>query len=129
MATIEIEDVSDEAYRRNIGAFHDLASLYHSDADYRRRIEADPVAAFQEKGIELPRGVEIRVTANTDDKFHVVLPPNLNTELGDETLAVITGGGNTAGTAGSGGTLSSWSCSTTPMCISSLSCAGSAGSS
>ena len=116
MATIEVEDVSAEAYRRSIGAFHDLASRYHSDADYRRRVEADPVATFRENGIELPRGVEIRVTANTDDKLHVVLPPDPNTELGDEAITAVAGGG-TASSVSSLSSLGTAGCSCVPASL------------
>ena len=82
-----------------IAAFRVLVNRYHGDPAYRRRVEADPVSAFGEKGIdlpagiELPAGVEFRVVANTDDRLYVPFPPDPNLSLSDEALAAVAGAG------------------------------------
>ena len=109
MAEVETDDVWAEAYSRNVGPFRALVRRYHDDAGYRRRVQADPIAAFREQGIEWPEGgvppdgVEVRAVANTDDKFHVVLPSDPNWDLSDETLAGASGGANSAGSVSTGG--------------------------
>ena len=108
---IEADSVWAEAYSRNIGPFRALVRRYHDDAGYRRRVQADPIAAFREQGIEWPAGgaapdgVEVRVVANTDDRLYVVLPSDPNWDLGDEALAGASGGGNTAGSLSTSGTM------------------------
>lgn len=81
------------------------------DADFRRRIAADPRSAFVERGVDIPPGIELRVSANTDDTFHLVFPADPNEELADETLDAISGGrastGGTAGCASTASTLAS----------------------
>ena len=94
------------------------------DADLRRDIQADPRAAFAERGVDVPPGVELRVAANTDDTFHLVLPADPNEALADETLAGVSGGrASTAGSLGSIGTASS-----APSCWGTASSAGTIGS-
>ena len=107
MAGSKTEGALAEALYKNIGSFNDFVSRYYGNADYRRRVDADPVAALRENGIDLPGGVEIQVRVNTDDTFYLVMPPDPNTELDDETMAAIAGGGGTIGTLTS---LGSFSC-------------------
>ena len=96
MVTIDITN----EFHQQMNQFRALVQRYYADPDYRRQVEADPVAAFREQGMELPSDIAVRVLANTDDTFYVVLPPDPNTDLGDEMLAAVAGGGNCAGTAG-----------------------------
>ena len=94
------------------------------DSDLRRDIQADPRAAFAERGVDLPPGVELRVAANTDDTFHLVFPADPNQALADETLAGVSGGrASTAGSVGSLGTASS-----APSCWGTASSASTIGS-
>ena len=105
----------------------DLAAKCRDDAAFRRRLEADPRAALAERPdlIELPESMEVQISHNTEDTMYLVLPPNPNTALADTAVANVTGGSSvgTAGTAGSGGTLSCPS-----VCFSSVACAGTASS-
>ena len=120
MATIDITDTLTSAVYRQMNQFRALVQRYHADPDYRQ-VEADPVAAFREQSMELPSNIAVRVLTNTDDTFYMVLPPDPNTDLGDEMLAAIAGGSHTVG---SFGTVSS---AGTLMCpMGSLSTAGSA---
>lgn len=94
------------------------------DEDFRRDLAADPRAAFVERNIDVPSGVELRVAANTDDTFHLVLPSDPNEELADETLGAVSGGrASTAGSVGSVGTAS-----TVPSCWGTASSVSSIGS-
>ena len=124
MATIDITDASASAVHQKINQFRALLKRYHADPDYRRQIEVDPVATFREQGMELPSNIAVRVLANTDDTFYMVLPPDPNTSLGDELLnSVASGAGcaSTAGTAGSAG------CSSVASSVSSAGTASSLG--
>ena len=104
MATIDITN----AFHQRMNQFRALVQRYHADPDYRRQVEADPVVAFREQGMELPSNIAVRVLANTDDTLYVVLPPDPNMDLGDEMLTAVAGGKlgkGTYGTLGSFGTL------------------------
>ena len=133
MAEVETYDVWAEAYSRNVGPFLALARRYREDAGYRRRVQADPIAAFREQGIEWPAGgvaldgVEVRVVANTDDRLYVVLPSEPNWDLSDETLAAVAGG-ETVASAGSVGTAGSIACSTAFGSFGTIGTAGTASS-
>ena len=107
MVAIDITDTLSSEVHRRMDQFRALVQRYHADADYRRQVEADPVAAFREQGMELPSDIEVRVLANTNDTFYVVLLADPNTDLGDESLAAIAGGGLTLGSAGSLSTVAS----------------------
>ena len=126
MATIDITDASVTVVYRQINQFRALVQRYHADPDYRRQVEADPVAAFREQGMELPSDIAVRVLANTDDTLYMVLPPDPNMDLGDEMLTAIAGGG-TVGCAGTLGSLGSAACPTSTA--SSASSAGTIGTS
>ena len=92
MVTIDISDASATAVHQQMNQFRALVQRYHTDPDYRRQVEADPVAAFREQGMELPNDIEVRVLANTDDTRYVIMPPDPHTDLGDETLTTVGGG-------------------------------------
>ena len=102
-----------------------FAQAYREDAEFRSRVDADPRAVMAEHNFDMPPGVELRVEADTADTFHVVLPPDPNVALSDESLGVVAGGktGSTIGSAGSASTLATI-CTTG----SSASSAGSVGS-
>ena len=88
MATVDIT----HAVHQQMSQFRALVQRYHADADYRRQVEADPVAAFRELGMELPSDIAVRVLANTDGTRYVIMPPDPNADLGDEVLATVAGG-------------------------------------
>ena len=102
MATIDITDTLTSAVHQRMNQFRTLVQRYHADPDYRGQVEADPVAAFREQGMELPSDIAVRVLANTDDTRYIIMPPDPNMDLGDELLIAVAGGG----TGGSASTLS-----------------------
>ena len=70
-----------------------LAERYRSDAALRSRIDSgDMEDALSALGLVLPPGVEARIVVNTADTFHVVMPPDPNSELSDEMLTAVAGG-------------------------------------
>ena len=130
MVIIDITDTLTSAVHQRMKQFRALVQRYHADADYRRQVETDPVAAFREQGMELPSDIAVRVLANTDDTFYMVLPPDPNTGLGEEVLAAIAGGGHTVGSAATGSTIGSVaSAPATFSCVGSFASAGTVGSS
>lgn len=53
--------------------------------------------ALEQLGIEPIKGVEFRISVNTEDMFHIVFPLDPRWEPADGTMA---GGGKTAGAVG-----------------------------
>ena len=128
MVTINTTDASATAVHQRMNQFRALVERYHADPDYRRQVEADPVAAFHEQGMELPSNIAVRVLANTDDTFYMVLPHDPNMDLGDELLnSVAGGGGATMGTAGSLSSAATASCPGTFGTVGTVGSSGSAG--
>ena len=111
----------------NTDAFRRLVERYHADPVYRRRVEADPVTAFAEKGIDLPAGIEFRVVANTDERIYVPLPADPSLTLGDEALAAIAGG-KTVGTASSISSTGTFLCASVASTASTINTVSSLGS-
>jgi hypothetical protein len=62
------------------------------DAAFKLALIANPSAALQAEGIELPNGVAVTVLENTDKQFYLVLPPVPADELSDEALVSAAGG-------------------------------------
>lgn len=107
----------------NLRVLTAAARSYRDDPEFRAQLETDPQTALAGVGIDLDvPGSDIRVRANTEEVFHLVMPADPNSTLTDEMVQNIAGGStaSTAGSAGSGSTVS------TPA--SSLSSAGTAGS-
>ena len=127
MGKTDLSNIAPELTVERINAVRSLVSRYHDDPDYRRQMQADPISAFREVGIELPDHCTFRVEANTSDKIYVVMPPDPNAVLDDEALAAVAGSGTT-GSAGSLGSASSViGPSSVPSSYSTLSSAGTAG--
>lgn len=114
---------ADAALEPETAAMAALADACRGDAELRARIETEPRAVLSEHGIELPASVEARVVSDTDDIFHMIMPPDPNMELGDEALRGVAAGTQTASSGGTVGTLGCL-----PSCIGSASSLGTAGS-
>ena len=104
-----------------------IAREYRDDPDFRARIEADPRAVLEARGVVLgpDEGAEIRLAVNTLEVFHLGLPENPNAVVSDNVLSGVSGGSSvsTAGTVGCAGCAS-----TAPSCFGTTSSASSAGS-
>lgn len=86
--------------------------------DLRRRFETDPRTILEERGVFVPPDMELRVTTNTDETYHVPMPPDPNTVLADEELAKVAAGSGNPSTVSTAGTVA---CSTGPSSMSTLS--------
>src|SRR5690242_5217788 len=67
------------------------------DADFRRRLLAEPAAALAEHGIAAPEGIEVRVVENSAGLVHLVLPPRPADDLSDEQLDQLAAAGGLPG--------------------------------
>ena len=107
-----------------------IVERYHGDADFRTRIgRGDHADLFKEFGHPRLDGVDYRFLADTDELVHFVMPPDPNTDLADDQLSQISGGGcaSTAGTIGSASTVLTFTSISTVGSASTLGSAGSVG--
>ena len=113
------------APQERVDWIHDLSNKYHSDPEFRKRLDEKPLESLEEVGFELIPGVDVQVAADTRDLRHLVFPPDPNVELADEALGAVAAGSSagSASSASSAGTLSSFLGT-----VSSASTAGSVGS-
>jgi Nitrile hydratase, alpha chain len=64
-----------------------------ADAAFKQRLLADPHAVLKEHGLEVPRGLQVKVVENTDSVRHLILPTKPSSdELSEEALGVVAGG-------------------------------------
>lgn len=89
------------------------------NADLQAEMDADPQAFFRKRGYDVlgeakTRESEVRVVANTPDVVHLVLPPDPNDAVADETLTSVAGGTNCV-QAGSFSTLISCFSTASPL--------------
>ena len=106
----------------NNGLINDRVSLEDMiDSTFHERVQADPRAAFESWGMDVPPDVDVRVHVNTDDTFYLAFPPDPNVVLSDEELSVVAGG-KTASTVSTKSSASTLSC--LPSCASTGGSAG-----
>ena len=93
------ENFSFEEYFKRMDAFMgSVAADCRNDPDVRAELDADPRAFFIGRGLKLPTdGPEIKVSDNTPEVLHLVMPQDPNASLADENLTRVAGG------AGGGG--------------------------
>ena len=110
-------------------AFRAAALRYRDDPPWRARIdggEAGAVSALMSEIDLTPApGASIRVRANDDRVFHVIMPPDPNMEVADETLSGVVGGAR-AGTMSSMSSAGTAGCSTAPSTLGTAGCASTA---
>ena len=68
-----------------------------TDETFKNRLLSSPSAVFQEVGMEVPQGLQVRVVENTDQILHLTLPARpskvqLESELEDSELDAVSGG-------------------------------------
>lgn len=110
-------------------AFRAAARRYRDDAPWRARIddgEAGAVSALMSEIDLTPApGASIRVRANDDRVFHVIMPPDPNMDVADETLSGVVGGAR-PGTMSSMSSAGTAGCSTAPSTLGTAGCASTA---
>ena len=97
------------------GVFGNVGTILENtqtDEGLRTRLLADARNVLSEHGVEIPSGIAINVASNSDDTFHLVLPPDPNATLSEDSLESISGGSTQS------------TMSTLPSTISSIGCAG-----
>lgn len=112
-----------------------VARDYRDDPAFRARIEADPRATLEERGVLDTQDAgptaadgEIRLVVNTPEVFHLCLPQNPNTAVSDKILSGVAGGSGDS-SASSAGTVGTAGCaSTAPSCFGTASSTSSIGS-
>ena len=106
-STKRFEDLQAFEPGRVEGILADAARDRRDDPDFRARLEADPRAELEARGVPLraEEGVEVALHVNTPDVFHLVMVADPNTAVSDQYLSAIAGG-STASSAGSVGTVS-----------------------
>ena len=72
--------------------FEEYSARARSDPEFRARLRAEPGAVLAECGLPVEPGVELKLVEDTGDVFHFVLPPELNTQLSDSSMAAVSGG-------------------------------------
>jgi nitrile hydratase len=78
-----------------------LPPVWYKSAAYRSRTVADPRGVLAEFGVELPKGVEVRVHDSTADLRYIVLPmrPKGTRDWSEEQLAALVTRDSMIGTA------------------------------
>ncbi len=118
-----------EEFEVRYGLLQDLSKQYWSDAALRDRIDGGDSSLVRERlDFSAVPGAEVRVLANTSDVYHVIMPPDPNYPLSDQTLEKVAAGSSTAGSASTIGSAGSIATSTAASSVSSAGTAGSAGS-
>ena len=72
--------------------FVDFTRKYQDSPALRARAETEPRAVLSEHGIRLSSEHDLRIVANTAETFHVVIPPDPNVLLAEESLTTVAGG-------------------------------------
>ena len=72
-------------------AIQRVADALDNDPEFRAAMRDDPNAAMAAKGLD-EMHVDVRVVADTEDTFHVVLPPAPNADIPDDELDSVAGG-------------------------------------
>jgi hypothetical protein len=63
-----------------------------TDASFKKKLLSDPAAALKASGVDVPRGLQVKVVENTDQVLHLVLPVKPNGELDEAELEKVAGG-------------------------------------
>lgn len=62
-----------------------------SDAAFKDRLLADPLAVLRAEGVDVPTGMQVRAVADTDQRVHLVIPTR-PVDLSDAELEQVAGG-------------------------------------
>lgn len=98
------------------------------EKDFVERMMADPRGTLGGMGIPIPADMEIVVVRESEDTRHMVIPPNPNVALADESLSRVTGGSSAGSASSLGSASTAGSICTCASTAGSAACAGSASS-
>ena len=64
-----------------------------ADANFKKRLFANPTAVLKEHGLEVAPGIQVKVVEDTDTLHHLSFPPKpSDAELSEEELSLAAGG-------------------------------------
>lgn len=72
-------------------AFSQLIAKCWMDAGFKQQLLADPVATLKAEGVKIPAELDVKVLENTNQMFHLVIPPKPG-DLSDDELDQVSGG-------------------------------------
>ena len=52
----------------------DFVARYYGDADYAKKVDADPTAELRKAGVSVPEDKQVHLVKNSDKTVHYVLP-------------------------------------------------------
>jgi len=64
------------------------------DPTFKAALLANPTSVLEAEGMDVPAGGTVTVVENTDNHFHLVLPPVASDQVSDEALDAVAGGVN-----------------------------------
>ena len=102
-------------------ALDSLAADWRDDPALRARAASEPREVLAERGIDIPTDSDMRIVANTDEVYRLVMPPDPNVNLADSELSRVSGGANCLGSVATASTVG-----TVPSTVSSSGTASSA---
>ena len=87
-----LENLGAELLSQYSDALQTMANDCRDDPELRAKVDAEPSAAFADRGLPVPKNSDIRVVRNTADVFYMTIPPDPNAMLSDAMLEATSGG-------------------------------------
>ena len=84
---------------KDVNSVGSILKNARTDGGLHERLRGNPYCVLSEYGIGIPKGIELNVVANSTDTYHLIIPPDPNSSLSEESLEIIAGGGHTASVA------------------------------
>ena len=74
-------------------ALGQLIAKCWADESFKQQLLADTMATLKAEGAELPAGLTVKAVENTNTVFHLVIPAKPRSDLSDNDLDKVAGGG------------------------------------
>ena len=91
--------MNQEEQRKALGQ---LIAKCWADESFKQQLLADTMATLKAEGAELPAGLTVKAVENSDTVFHLVIPAKPRSDLSDDYLDKVAGGGIPAGQSAGG---------------------------
>ena len=62
------------------------------DSKFQARFVAEPAAVLKEEGVDVPKGLDLKVVVNSENVHHLAIPSKPGAQLPDEALDQVAGG-------------------------------------